>query len=219
MTGERYDEVDLDRSALLEEELRRTTRTVVRARKVVTVASFVVWFLVGLALVSLVALLVAAPRRASETPPSPALPEPSRADDSALSPAPDPGVAARVPRSVDQAPPASGRASVSGTATFLCDPPRWPVCTRGYPESSYVAARGSELPRAWQGKLVRVFWRDRHVDVRLVDTCLCRGARIIDLYAVAFRDLAGSTGPGVLEGVRVALIGSGSIPLPPTDTR
>jgi len=84
VTGERYDEVDLERSAILEEELRRTTRSVVRARKIVTVASVVVWFLVGLALVSLVALLVAAPRRASETPPSPALPEPSRADGSAL---------------------------------------------------------------------------------------------------------------------------------------
>jgi hypothetical protein len=118
------------------------------------------------------------------------------------------------------APDRSGGASNarSGTATWLCDPPRYPRCTRGYPESSFVAARGSELPRSWQGKVVTVSWHGRSVDVRLVDTCLCKGARIIDLYAVAFRQLA-PTGAGVLEGVRVALKGrTGELPLPPTDT-
>lgn len=110
--------------------------------------------------------------------------------------------------------------AIIGSATWLCDPPRSP-CTRGYPPAAYVAARGSEIPRAWQGKVVRVHWRGRHVDVRLVDTCLCKGVRVIDLYRAPFNDLAGypKSDPGVLRGVRVELLGrTGTIALPPTST-
>lgn len=101
-----------------------------------------------------------------------------------------------------------------GTATWLCDPPRWTRCTKGYPEGSMVAARGSEIPRSWRGKMVRVWHGKRHVDVRIVDACACKGARIIDLYAVAFRRLA-PTSRGEIS-VRVELLGSGA--LPPTGT-
>jgi hypothetical protein len=103
---------------------------------------------------------------------------------------------------------------IGGTATWLCDPPRWTRCTKGYPEGSFVGARGSEIPASWRGKIVRVWHGRRHVDVRIVDACACKGDRVIDLYAVAFQRLA-PTSAGEIS-VRVELLGSGA--LPPTGT-
>lgn len=111
--------------------------------------------------------------------------------------------------------------AVTGKATWLCDPPTYRRCTRGYNERAMVAARGSEIPRSWQGKIVTVSWRGRSVDVRLVDTCACKGARIIDLYAKPFRQLCACVPEvvGVLRGVSVTLKGATRLPyLPPTST-
>jgi hypothetical protein len=111
--------------------------------------------------------------------------------------------------------------AISGSATWLCDPPTYKRCTKGYNERRMVAARGSELPRAWQGKIVTVSWRGRSVDVRLVDTCKCKGVRIIDLYAAPFRRLCACRPEviGVLRDVSVTLKGSARLPfLPPTST-
>lgn len=112
--------------------------------------------------------------------------------------------------------PAMHRAA-SGTATWLCDPPRWSRCTAGYGEGSLVAAAGSELQHAgWRGSWVRVSHGGRSVEVQLVDSCACKGERIIDLYAVAFRRLA-PTSAGVID-VQVVPIERPTITLPPTDT-
>jgi len=75
---------------------------------------------------------------------------------------------------------------VRGTATWYCGS----ICTRGYPSGLYAAA-GSELRTGdWRGRRVRVTVGGRSVVVTLVDWCACRGERVIDLYAGAFRRLA-----------------------------
>lgn len=89
--------------------------------------------------------------------------------------------------------------SVSGTATWLCGK----RCTIGYPPGSMVAAAGSELQVGnWRGRWVTVTSGGNAVRVRLVDSCLCRGNRIIDLYVAAFSRLA-PTSRGVIP-VRVS---------------
>lgn len=118
-------------------------------------------------------------------------------------------------------PAATTSAMVGGEATWYCDPPA-SHCTVGYPAGSMVAAAGSELQHeGWRGSWVVVRHGGRSVRVQLVDVCLCRGRRVIDLYAVAFRQLA-PTSAGVIE-VEVELdAGAGdpgpAVTLPPTDT-
>ena len=76
--------------------------------------------------------------------------------------------------------------SVRGTATWYCGS----RCTRGHPGGLYAAA-GSELRVGdWRGRRVRVTAGGRSVVVTLIDTCACRGERVIDLYGDAFRRLA-----------------------------
>ncbi len=151
----------------------------------------------GLVLGAWLARSVATPRPARSTVPIARDVSERRGDASAGLPAAPrprpPGAAPGGPglsRRVAPALPETATSDVHGTATWLCDPPKYPRCTRGYGESSFVAAAGSEIPRSWRGRLVRVWHEGRHVDVRLVDSCLCKGARVIDLYAIAFRRLA-----------------------------
>jgi hypothetical protein len=107
--------------------------------------------------------------------------------------------------------------AVEGTATWLCDPPKYPRCTRGYPEGSMVAARGSEIPASWRGRWVRVTDRDGDfVVVRIVDACQCKAERVIDLYAVAFRKLE-PTWRGEIY-VTVQLASAPRVTLPQTST-
>jgi hypothetical protein len=107
--------------------------------------------------------------------------------------------------------------AIEGTATWLCDPPKYPRCTRGYPEGSMVAARGSEIPASWRGRWVRVTDRDGDfVIVRIVDACECKAERVIDLYAVAFRKLE-PTSRGEIY-VTVTLATAPRVNLPPTST-
>lgn len=83
-------------------------------------------------------------------------------------------------------PKPSRGARTRGTATWYCGS----RCTRGYPGGLYAAA-GSELRTgAWRGRRVTVCAGERCVRVTLIDTCACKGERIIDLYADAFRQLA-----------------------------
>jgi rare lipoprotein A (peptidoglycan hydrolase) len=78
-----------------------------------------------------------------------------------------------------------------------------------------VAAAGSELRRpGWRGSWVRVHANGRHVDVQLVDWCLCRGSRIVDLYAAAFSRLAPTSRGEIF--VTVEWLGPR---LPPTDMK
>jgi hypothetical protein len=148
----------------------------------------------GLAIGVWLARSVATPRPARSTVPIARDVSERRGDASAgLPAAPRQNGAAGGPgpsRRLAPALPETATSDVHGTATWLCDPPKYPRCTRGYGESSFVAAAGSEIPRSWRGRLVRVWHEGRHVDVRLVDSCACKDARVIDLYAIAFRRLA-----------------------------
>lgn len=82
----------------------------------------------------------------------------------------------------DPAPPQGRR--TSGKATWYC-------CTKGYGENEMVAAAGSELRIGkWRGRKVTVTTGGTSIQVTLVDWCLCKGSRIIDLQPAAFRKLA-----------------------------
>lgn len=73
-----------------------------------------------------------------------------------------------------------------GTATWYCGS----RCTRGHPGGLFAAAGDELRTPGWRGRRVTVTSGGRSVVVTLVDTCACRGARVIDLYADAFRRLA-----------------------------
>lgn len=214
---------------------RETANELRRGLRVGVVLGFA-WMLVVVALLSIAWLLFATSRSAPDptTPPPGASGATGSVGTSArveastsgpgLSGPPHPSPA---DASVSQVAGSTGRpmgrgapllaARIRGTATWLCDPPRWPRCTKGYPEGSFVAARGSEIPVSWRGKVVRVWHGRRHVDVRIVDACWCPGQRVIDLYAIAFRELA-PQGDGEIP-VTVELLGAGPQgTLPPTDT-
>lgn len=131
------------------------------------------------------------------------------------------------PRPAQSAAPSASRATraggavlpatdtaVSGLASWYCGS----RCTVGYPGGMYAAA-GSELRHpGWRGSRVQVCSGGRCVVVTLVDWCACAGARIIDLYSDAFRQLAplsrGVIPVTVTPGGRV-----GEQPLPATDTK
>jgi rare lipoprotein A (peptidoglycan hydrolase) len=78
---------------------------------------------------------------------------------------------------------------VAGSSTWYCRP-GVSACHHAYSGGLYAAA-GSELRiGAWRGRQVKVCAGGDCVWVRLIDTCACGGARIIDLYSDAFRRLA-----------------------------
>lgn len=99
---------------------------------------------------------------------------------------------------------------VTGTATWYCG--NGSPCTRGYDPGDMVAAIDRKDSAFRKGDVVLVTHGDRSVVVRIVDTCLCRGNRIIDLSAEAFSRLA-PLGLGVIPvSIRE------NIPLPETST-
>lgn len=113
--------------------------------------------------------------------------------------------------------PDTGTVEETGSATWLCDPPSYPRCIRGYGPLDRVAAIDRKDSRFRKGDRVRVSYRGRSVVVTIRDVCKCRGARIIDLHSGPFRRLA-PTSVGVLRGVTLEAVGSGARPtLPPTD--
>lgn len=118
------------------------------------------------------------------------------------SPSPSPTIGTRPAPTVKPrtaSPPRPTR-RVSGTATWYCSASS--PCTRGYPAGTMAAAAGAELRVGnWRGRIVTVTAPStgRSVRVRLVDTCACGGARVIDLYAAAFRALGAPLSRGVLE--------------------
>ena len=100
----------------------------------------------------------------------------------------------------------------TGVASWYCG--AGSPCTRGYPDGMYAAA-GPELRVGdWRGSVVTVC-AGRCVDVTLIDSCGCPGARIVDLYRSAFARIA-DPGRGVV-GVTVELAGADPT-LPPTST-
>jgi hypothetical protein len=79
------------------------------------------------------------------------------------------------------------------TATWYCG--AGSPCTADYPDRPGVddlyAAAGSELRVGdWRGSRVIVCHEGRCVPVRLIDSCVCGGNRVIDLYSDAFQRLA-----------------------------
>lgn len=107
-------------------------------------------------------------------------PAPTASPDHRPSPAPD---VSRV------GPSPSPKRSVRGTASWYCLPGR-SSCSGSRTGGLYAAA-GSELRHGrWRGRVVVVCAGRRCLNVKLIDYCACRGSRIIDLYADAFRRLA-----------------------------
>lgn len=102
------------------------------------------------------------------------------------------------PLAVGGAPPAR---IYRGTATWYCSdgrdgsPPS--LCTSGYGPSDLVAAIDRKDSEFRRGDLVVVRYGDRSVTVRIVDTCACVDARVIDLTIGAFQRLA-PWGSGVI---------------------
>ena len=106
-------------------------------------------------------------------------------------------------------------AGIRGTASWYCG--NGSPCTHGYGPGLYAAA-GSELRqmigKGWRYSVVHVCSAGGCVAVQLVDTCACKGRRIIDLYRYAFKRIA-SPSAGVV-GVRITAF----LPkLPATDTK
>lgn len=103
-----------------------------------------------------------------------------------------------------------------GTATWYCsdgrDGSRPSPCTRGYGPDDMVAAIDRKDSEFRKGDHVLVRFGDRSVVVRIVDTCGCADARVIDLTIVAFQRLA-PWGYGVLP----VTLEAADIPLPETD--
>jgi len=85
--------------------------------------------------------------------------------------------------------PARSGHSIEVSITWYCKP-NVSRCTAGYPASCYCAAASPDLlALGWRGKLVNVTANGRRVTVRIVD-CSCQAHRSVDLFAVAFDDLA-----------------------------
>lgn len=105
-----------------------------------------------------------------------------------------------------------GTALVGGKATWYCS--ETSACTRGYGPSDMVAAIDPTLGIP-KNERVTVTSGGRSVTVTIVDVCLCKGARLIDLTSGAFRRLA-PLSAGVID---VTLeVGGPAMTLPPTDT-
>lgn len=189
----------------------------------------IVW-LFAILVVLVAAIFIGAPRRASEIPPSPALPETSRRLE--VTPSPVPVVAAaRVPRPTDREPnlPSASvpeRALLPATSTVVSGRASWYCgagsrCTRGVPAGAMAAAAGPALRVGdWRGRIVRVESGGRAVLVRLVDWCACP-TRVIDLYRSAFSRLASPSRGLIIVSITWSAKGSSSrvtATLPPTDT-
>lgn len=110
-----------------------------------------------------------------------------------------------------------GTPLISGRATFYCSDGRdgSPVspCTRGYGPDDLVAAIDRKDTPWDKGDWVVVTGAAGSVTVRIVDTCECAGARIIDLPIGAFETVAGDWRPG-----DVPIEVEGVPDLPETDT-
>ena len=77
---------------------------------------------------------------------------------------------------------------ITGKATWYCLR-GVSACHYAYSGGLYAAA-GSELQVGnWRGRKVTVWYNGTSVTVTLIDSCQCKGNRIIDLYHDAFRVL------------------------------
>lgn len=113
--------------------------------------------------------------------------------------------------------PTPGRAApsvrVRGKATWYCG--AGSRCPRGHAPGELVAAIDRKDTPWDKGDVVTVTYRGRSVTVRIVDVCACKGSRVIDLSAAAFRALA----PLSRGVITVTVTGARTTPtLPPTDT-
>lgn len=78
--------------------------------------------------------------------------------------------------------------SMTGEATWYCLR-GVSVCHYAHSGGMYAAA-GSELQIGdWRGRIVTVWYNGKPVTVTLIDSCQCKGNRIIDLYYDAFKVL------------------------------
>lgn len=239
MNDDRVRYEDLELTPMTDDEWRpfySAISRVDRADRLRPVVNGLFWFLVVSAVVAIIALLISAPQRASESSPrTPALPEASiSAEGVSQQPSPVPLVAAaRVPRSDEREsvlPPTSiservmplpvTDAAVTGRASWYCG--AGSRCTRGVPAGAMAAAAGPALRVGnWRGRIVRVESGGRAVLVRLVDWCACP-SRVIDLYRSAFSRLASPSRGVILVSITWSSSGSSrraTATLPPTDTR
>ncbi len=102
---------------------------------------------------------------------------------------PPPPASAR-PRPPAHRPAAMGGGhSIAGQATWFCLAGR-SACTAGYDPRCTCAAAGAELQVGkWRGRIVTVSTRRVSVAVRLVDSCACPGAHLIDLFSSVYSQL------------------------------
>ena len=92
---------------------------------------------------------------------------------------------------------------IRGFATWLCDPPKYPRCIRGYGPNDFVAAAGPILRQGnWRNQWVIVRVNGNLVRVQLIDSCWCKDrnglSTLLDLTSGVFQQLAPLT-RGVIE--------------------
>jgi rare lipoprotein A (peptidoglycan hydrolase) len=105
-----------------------------------------------------------------------------------------------------------GTVAIGGDATWYCSSSS--PCTRGYGPSDAVAAIDPTLGIP-KGTLIAVTGAAGSRVVKVVDVCVCRGSRVIDLTSGMFREVVGPLSQGT---GRVTLEYGGDAPtLPPTD--
>jgi rare lipoprotein A (peptidoglycan hydrolase) len=104
-----------------------------------------------------------------------------------------------------------GGAPLTGTASWYCG--SGSPCTRGYDPGDLIAAIDRKDTPWDKGDRLTVTSGDRSVTVMVVDVCLCKGNRVIDLSAEAFSRLA-PLGLGVIP---VTITEATTPALPETD--
>jgi hypothetical protein len=112
--------------------------------------------------------------------------------------------------------PATGASSIrTATATWYCNPPRYPRCTKGYGPSFPGVALTPDMGIR-KGTRVEVC-RGSRCTFALVIDCNCAARNAVDLYASVWRRLGVPLSRGRMT-VTVSAVGVGISVAPPTDT-
>ena len=100
--------------------------------------------------------------------------------------APRPTAVAKAVASKPASPPAH---RIAGQGSWYCSSTS--PCTKGYPSGLYAAAGPALrafLGSGWRGSTVTICGKQSCIRATLIDSCTC--ARLVDLYSMAFQQLA-----------------------------